>query len=646
MSQRISPHRLAGSSPVAGSLLAALAPRLRIAVAIAILCLALPAAASAETFCVNKSPCLTGTTKDTVHEALLAAEQNPGPDVVRVGARTGPYEGPFTYDGFAYNAVEIIGDGPGQTVLEHGSGADHTLSLGEGSKVSDLTVHPPLPNGSPGAPPAGLRLDGADAENVTVVGPPLFVGATGIVTTHDADLRSVTVDTPGATAVSVQDGPQGTTLRDSTLSGKVGVEASGDATATLRNVRVSTTAGGAVAFAAGGLRLSNVLIRTSGPEASGLFAGVGAGSVAANHVTIGRTAPATGGSGVLVRGGSVSLQNTIIHGYPLPILRENSQSLGSSDLSVRFTNFDEAASILGQVSVPGTVTLGPGNQNENPRFAAPGDFHLRGDSPLIDAGEITALSSETDIAGLDRSVNGDGDGDILGEVDLGAYEYQRGQPIADFSFSPPTAGTRVALDASPSSDPDPGDESGFAYEWSFGDGSSGSGIAPQHVYAQPGDYTVGLTVTDPAGKTAVASRIVSVAPVPLAPPEGGGGAVGGGGAADLAAPVISGLRVAPRRLRLGSAVARISAEGGRIRFALSEPARVTLRFTSARSGMRRGTLRLNARAGLNTVRFAGRLTRRRSLRPGAYRLTVLASDVAGNRALPQRTRFVLLRPSR
>jgi len=45
----------------------------------------------------------------------------------------------------------------------------------------------------------------------------------------------------------------------------------------------------------------------------------------------------------------------------------------------------------------------------------------------------------------------------------------------------------------------------------------------------------------------------------------------------------------------------------------------------------------NVRAGANRVRFAGRLSATRTLRPGTYRLTVTATDAAGNRSRPQRT---------
>ena len=49
-----------------------------------------------------------------------------------------------------------------------------------------------------------------------------------------------------------------------------------------------------------------------------------------------------------------------------------------------------------------------------------------------------------------------------------------------------------------------------AYAWSFGDGSSGSGQAPTHVYPAGGTYTVTLTVTDSAGKTGRTSSTVTV----------------------------------------------------------------------------------------------------------------------------------------
>ena len=49
-----------------------------------------------------------------------------------------------------------------------------------------------------------------------------------------------------------------------------------------------------------------------------------------------------------------------------------------------------------------------------------------------------------------------------------------------------------------------------SYIWDFGDGDTGSGISPVHVYKQPGEYTVTLVITDNNGTTYSKSVIVNV----------------------------------------------------------------------------------------------------------------------------------------
>ena len=75
------------------------------------------------------------------------------------------------------------------------------------------------------------------------------------------------------------------------------------------------------------------------------------------------------------------------------------------------------------------------------------------------------------------------------------------------SFTSSCSDLACAFDASASTDPD-GTISSHA--WDFGDGTSGTGPSPSHVYAAPGSYDVALTVTDNGGATATAIRIITV----------------------------------------------------------------------------------------------------------------------------------------
>lgn len=90
-------------------------------------------------------------------------------------------------------------------------------------------------------------------------------------------------------------------------------------------------------------------------------------------------------------------------------------------------------------------------------------------------------------------------------------------PVARFAASPNPAalGATVAFDGSASNDPD---GAIVSYEWDFGDGTSGSGATPTHVYTKPGDYLVRLTVTDDAGGADIVSHTVAVVGNEVQPP--------------------------------------------------------------------------------------------------------------------------------
>ncbi|MDD4307868.1 MAG: PKD domain-containing protein, partial [Thermoplasmata archaeon] len=92
-------------------------------------------------------------------------------------------------------------------------------------------------------------------------------------------------------------------------------------------------------------------------------------------------------------------------------------------------------------------------------------------------------------------------------------------PIADAGLNQTVnEDTTVTFDGSGSSD-----AAGIAnYTWTFNDGAAVTlyGVSPTHIFAQPGIYTVTLTVADPTGNTATDTMTVTVlditAPVPVA----------------------------------------------------------------------------------------------------------------------------------
>ena len=77
---------------------------------------------------------------------------------------------------------------------------------------------------------------------------------------------------------------------------------------------------------------------------------------------------------------------------------------------------------------------------------------------------------------------------------------------ANFTFSPtdPLVGDTVFFNAASST------VTNASYSWDFGDGTTGSGVAPTHAYSQARTYTVNLTVTNSLGQTETTSKTVTV----------------------------------------------------------------------------------------------------------------------------------------
>ena len=134
---------------------------------------------------------------------------------------------------------------------------------------------------------------------------------------------------------------------------------------------------------------------------------------------------------------------------------------------------------------------------------------------------------------------------------------------------------------------------------------------------------------------------------------------------DTTAPVLSHLSLAPRRFAVRRSAQGRRTQGTRIRWRLTEPARVVLRVDRARPGFRRGSrceakrprsgrvrrctrfvrvgsFARTAPAGTTSLRFNG-FVKRRALRAGSYRLTAIATDGARHTAKAKRARFSVVR---
>jgi len=134
--------------------------------------------------------------------------------------------------------------------------------------------------------------------------------------------------------------------------------------------------------------------------------------------------------------------------------------------------------------------------------------------------------------------------------------------------------------------------------------------------------------------------------------------------------VLSALSESAARWLAGGKLARMTRTsmpvGTTFRFSLNRAAHVRLDFTQKRNGRkvsrgcvpqtrrnsskprcRRtatiGTLSLAAHTGANQVRFQGRISGAKTLKPGRYTLIVSATDSAGHRSLPHKLTFTIVK---
>jgi len=127
-------------------------------------------------------------------------------------------------------------------------------------------------------------------------------------------------------------------------------------------------------------------------------------------------------------------------------------------------------------------------------------------------GDETVLGTEPTVADTD------GDGAIDGEdaSPLGFGENHAPSAViscdlGDCALVAVTAGTPIALRATDSYD---SDNDALSFTWNFGDGTTGFGSYVDHVFSEPGTYSVTLTADDGRGGTHTVALTVQVDPQP------------------------------------------------------------------------------------------------------------------------------------
>lgn len=398
--------------------------------------LALPGVAGATTFCVNGPAGCDGTAvfgADLESKALQGAHRDDGAaDLVVLAA--GTYTNADTIEAVGDDPLEIRGAGKGSSVLTSGASSNIMVlrlnTVAGETILRDLTVAVPasLPDGLGGAISSGRGL--FERVGVTSANP----GSSGVTTNDPITLRAIDVKLLGnGTGVKVgYDGD--TTLEDSVISAANGITNSLDSRPfTVRRTRFVSAGKATVAVSntSATAAISDSTVELAG-DGSGPQAAIGtdaddgvAATTTVDHVTIVHTGSSSAKSVAFDdysaegQPGSVmtTVTNSIVRSVATTARRDagTTPAEGRVDLRLRSSNAADTVVAVGN----GSVERGAGMIDADPLFG-PG-FTLGAGSPSIDAGDAAFAGGGTDVAGLPRVTDGNGDRTIV--TDQGAHEY-------------------------------------------------------------------------------------------------------------------------------------------------------------------------------------------------------------------------------
>jgi hypothetical protein len=489
--------------------------------------------ATAATFCVNKvgPQCDQLFTANQISQAFQTAFTNGQATFDRIEIGPGVYaQDPLN----ANSALEIIGSGMGETVITHSAplGSTGILLLANYSfpqqKISDLTVRA-TKSVDDAIDVRVLQVGGGVVERVRVEateGSGVGLGVNGYgVTMRDIEVK-VPRDAHGVAGGGV--------LEDSTIEGGSGLSWNGG---TIRRVRVRALERDGIYFG-GSLSLENSVIEVSGPDAVALGTSpVTTEQLIVSHVTaIGAGSPGSVALRAIKEANmfgptsaSIEVRNSTFTGFEKAVERKGFEGGGgppcASNCRVAQNVSLAWSHLVGQINDqggPGSITLGQGMIRQGGAgFLKPssGDYRLRYDSPLVDAGEPVGLAgsafylneSPLTLSGGPRVLAGRA-GATTSRRDIGAYEYGRGAPAVALAGVPKRVYLyRPVRFMAKGEDPD-GDPLRYRFGFGKGEGRRAEAATAQADYAFVGLGRKRVTVTalDPTGLAAEASAQVEV----------------------------------------------------------------------------------------------------------------------------------------
>lgn len=610
-----------------------------------------PGVASAANFCVGESAACTGSPVATfdadpagITAAVTAANANPGQDNVFLAAGVYTLGASLAPTFVAAQDIHIIGAGVGQTVFTGSIASAAQLSFNFATTTSDVKGISLNVTGTP-SNAAGVQVFKGTISDFAVTQPGgqasdfhavrLDSGATAergsIAITSGTGSGLHFSDEGGGADDGEGNASQLTLTGGVALSAGIRIDTGPTSSHGLDRLRISRFGRG-MEVIDGGFQLTNTLIdmgNTNAAQGIDAFNGQATSNIFANASRV--TIVGTGPFQTALDTGAVALPGTQSFSgafSDLVLFAAGESSTGMrctgggilvtstiNSFAIRGGNFDTGGCGVNEINKTDLTSTDPGFRD----FSG-GDYRLKPNSPLVDSGIVGEPidSSERDLTGAKRVIDGDGNGSVV--VDLGAYEYQRTAPTVAASgcASSPRAGEVCSFGAI-GTDVD-GDSLAFA--WSFDDGATATGASPSHAFSTAGTHTATVTATDESGLTANATAVITVTPVPVA-------------------RVTAKPKKAFPQLKKGFVAPKKKSPFFTVVFTDSAKAKFTIQ--SRRKGKTKsvkGSQTLSVRTGSKKFAFGGKFGGKK-LKPGKYRATITPIGRDGFAGKPVTVNFSL-----